>query len=296
MRARVSDLYQRYFFRRAPGRCGKIRFHGVKGRDVYNPSVPFRDEGRWLIAARVEARANEISQVYFFEWDENCDAVLLRDAPQFTLQDPFIAWIGDRRVVGGVEVECNAHRQPLRWRTQFWVGASISHMRLLAKGPWGMKDIRPLALPDGRVLVFTRPQGSIGGRGTIGWTILNTLNDLNETALNEAALLRHVDSMDWCGVNSARLLPNGNVDVLAHVARFDSQLNRHYYAARFTFDYHQGESSPIEIIACRDDFLPGESKRDDLRDVVFPAGWLELPGRRLLFCGVSDCEVQWLER
>ena len=100
--------------------------------------------------------------------------------------------------------------------------------------------------------------------------------------------------MDWCGVNSAQLLPDGRVDVLAHVAHFDSALNRHYYAARFIFDYHSGQSSPIEIVACRDDFLPGESKRDDLRDVVFPAGWLQMPEGRLLFCGTSDCEVQWL--
>lgn len=294
MVARVSDLYQRYLAQRTPRKSGKIRFHGVKAVDVYNPSSPFRDADRWIIAARVEPRVSEMSQVCFFEWDEHHDASLLEDVPRFALQDPFVAWVDNQRVVGGVDVEFDTHNQPVRWRTQFWAGPSISHMRLVAKGPWGMKDIRLLSLPDERVLVFTRPQGTIGGRGMIGWTIVETLKDLNESSIAKATLLHHVDSMDWCGVNGAQLLPDGRVEVLAHVAHFDSELNRHYYAARFTFDYHNGESTPIEIIACRDDFLPGESKRNDLRDVVFPAGWVQMPEHRLLFCGTSDCEVQWL--
>lgn len=294
MVVRVSELYQRYLAQRMPRKCGKIRFHGVKGVDVYNSSAPFRDAERWLIAARVEARASEMSQVCFFEWDGLNDALLVEDAPRFALQDPFVCWIDNQRVVGGVEVEFDAHNQPVRWRTQFWAGPSIFHMRLMTKGPWGMKDIRLVSLPDARVLVFTRPQGAIGGRGMIGWTIVDTLKDLNASSIDKATLLHHVESMDWCGVNAAQLLPDGRVEVLAHVAHFDSELNRHYYAARFIFDYHSGQSSPIEIVACRDDFLPGESKRDDLRDVVFPAGWLQMPEGRLLFCGTSDCEVQWL--
>ncbi len=294
MVVRVSELYQRYLAQRMPRKCGKIRFHGVKGVDVYNSSAPFRDADRWLIAARVEARASEMSQVCFFEWDGLNDALLVEDAPRFALQDPFVCWIDNQRVVGGVEVEFDAHNQPVRWRTQFWAGPSIFHMRLMTKGPWGMKDIRLVSLPDARVLVFTRPQGAIGGRGMIGWTIVDTLKDLNASSIDKATLLHHVESMDWCGVNAAQLLPDGRVEVLAHVAHFDSELNRHYYAARFIFDYHSGQSSPIEIVACRDDFLPGESKRDDLRDVVFPAGWLQMPEGRLLFCGTSDCEVQWL--
>lgn len=294
MVVRVSELYQRYLAQRMPRKCGKIRFHGVKGVDVYNSSAPFRDADRWLIAARVEARASEMSQVCFFEWDGLNDALLVEDAPRFALQDPFVCWIDNQRVVGGVEVEFDAHNQPVRWRTQFWAGPSIFHMRLMTKGPWGMKDIRLVSLPDARVLVFTRPQGAIGGRGMIGWTIVDTLKDLNASSIDKATLLHHVESMDLCGVNAAQLLPDGRVEVLAHVAHFDSELNRHYYAARFIFDYHSGQSSPIEIVACRDDFLPGESKRDDLRDVVFPAGWLQMPEGRLLFCGTSDCEVQWL--
>ncbi|WP_414164939.1 DUF1861 family protein [Superficieibacter sp. BNK-5] len=66
------------------------------------------------------------------------------------------------------------------------------------------------------------------------------------------------------------------------------------YAASFIFDPESGVSSPIKIIACRDDFLPGDSKRDDLRDVVFSGGLYGLPGKEVqLFCGTSDCEVQW---
>lgn len=292
----VEALYQRYRARPLKGNCGKIVFHGVEGLDVYNPSVPFIDEGRWCIAARVEARDSEDSRVCFFAWNGRDHAVLLREMPSFTLQDPFVSRIGGQLLFGGVEIDSSPLEGGLRWRTRFFVGASVSTLRPLSCGPWGMKDIRLVELPDARILVFTRPQGDPGGRGVIGWTIIASLAELNVQNIVRATLIAHVDECCWCGVNEARLLPSGRVGVLAHVARYDHQGNRHYYAARFVFDYQHGISSPITIIACREDFLPGDSKRHDLQDVVFPAGLLEddMGGMRL-FCGTSDCEVQWLD-
>ncbi|MFA9597620.1 DUF1861 family protein [Citrobacter telavivensis] len=296
MRDDVEALYQRYRPQPQSGRRGKIVFHGVAGLDAYNPTAPFLDEGRWCIAARVEARDSEDAQVRFFAWDGGNHATLLDEMPTFRLQDPFVSRIGGELLLGGVEVVPAKEGKGMRWRTRFFVGPSVRALRPLTVGPWGMKDIRLVELPDGRILVFTRPQGDPGGRGTIGWMILSTLSELGTQTIARATLIPHVDTFCWCGVNEAHLLPSGHIGALAHVARFDEQGNRHYYAACFTFDYQRGVSSAMNIVACRDDFLPGESKRDDLQDVVFPAGLLETQeqgqGRRL-FCGTSDCEVQW---
>jgi hypothetical protein len=296
MRDEVSELYRRYRQCRPLSRGGKIVFHGVDGWDVYNPTAPFLNAGGWCIAARVEARDSERSRVRFFAWDGGNNATLMAEAPEFVLQDPFIQQIEGQLLFGGVEVSYSPQGEPLRWRTQFFMGASIADLKPVASGPWGMKDIRLLPLSAGRILVFTRPQGEPGGRGTIGWMIISRLEELNAQRIASATLIPHVDEQCWCGVNAAYLLPSGKVGALAHVARFDDTGNRHYYAARFIFDPLTGTSSPMEIIACRDDFQPGGSKRDDLRDVVFPAGLLEgSEGSMRLFCGTSDCEVQWLD-
>ena len=299
MREDVSELYRRYRRYRLQARPrsgGKMIFHGVDGFDVYNSTAPFHVAGRWYLAARVEMRDSERSRVLFFAWDGGHHATLQPDLPEFILQDPFVAEIDGRLLFGGVEVEYAPDRVPLRWRTRFYIGHTVSTLRLLATGPWGMKDIRLVSLPDGRILVFTRSQGEVGGRGTIGWVIISSLNELNASTISRARLIPHLDEQYWCGVNSAYCRSEGDVEVLAHVARFDEMGNRHYYAARFIFDYHRGTSSAMEIIACREDFLPGECKREDLRDVVFPAGLLETEqGGRRLFCGTSDCEIQWLD-
>ncbi|HGH5980148.1 TPA: DUF1861 family protein [Kluyvera georgiana] len=295
MRDDVEALYQRYRSRPQNGSRGKIIFRGVDGLDVYNPTAPFMDEGRWCIAARVERRDSEDSRVRFFLWDGDCHAELLDGMPDFALQDPFVSQVSGQLLFGGVEVDFSTKRGAVRWRTQFFAGPSVSALRPLTTGPWGMKDIRLVELPDKRILVFTRPQGEPGGHGTIGWTIVSRLADLNEESIASATLLSHVEEQYWCGVNEACVLSPGLVGVLAHVARFDEFGNRHYHAARFLFDYQRGISSPMAIIACREDFLAGESKRSDLQDVVFPAGLLAGKSGRRLFCGTSDCEVQWLD-
>lgn len=230
------------------------------------------DAGIWPRASRC-AIANALG--CFFARDGGHHATLQPDLPEFILQDPFVAKIDGRLLFGGVEVEYAPDGVPLRWRTRFYIGHTVSTLRLLATGPWGMKDIRLVSLPDGRILVFTRPQGEVGGRGTIGWVIISSLNELNASTISRARLIPHLDEQYWCGVNSAYCRSEGDVEVLAHVARFDEMGNRHYYAARFIFDYQRGTSSAMEIIACREDFLPWECKREDLRDVVFPAGLLE---------------------
>lgn len=274
----------------------KLVFQGVDGRDVYNPTKPFRFNQQWVMAARVEARDTEFSQVRFFRVEDFKQAYLLEDAPVFNLQDPFICTVAGEMVFGGVEVAISPEDTTiLTWKTRFWRGNDLTSLRHFADGPQGMKDIRLAALSDGRILLFTRPQGALGGRGKIGWTTINSLDGLNQEAIESARLLEHVDEFSWCGVNEAWEAFPGCVHVLAHVACFDQQGNRHYYAAFFQFDVALMQSSAITIIAERDDFLPGEEKRSDLIDVIFPGGLLRISDNEsMLFSGASDCEVQWL--
>ena len=48
----------------------------------------------------------------------------------------------------------------------------------------------------------------------------------------------------------------------------------------------------MKIIAVRDDFPPGEAKREDLTDVLFSGGLVQLgSGEVELYVGVSDAEA-----
>lgn len=291
----TTALYRDYCQHPQSAASTKLTFSGVAGYDVYNPTAPFREGERWLIAARVERRDSEASQIRFFHWQGHAEAVLADDLPVFDLQDPFICRIDNDWVLGGVETAPDPDGKGLRWRTQLWQGKSIAALRPLTVGPWGMKDIRLLLLPDKRLLIFTRPQGEIGGRGKIGWLIINSLSELATPLFLQGTLLDQLESESWCGVNEAWLLDEQWVGVLAHVACFDAQGDRHYYAATFRLNFLTGKQTPLRIICSRADLRSGESKREDLRDVIFPGGLYRDGKRCLLFCGASDCEVHWRE-
>lgn len=271
----------------------KIRFINVDGRDVYNITAPFDVDGKKVIAARVEERHSEFSKVMFFvnsgeTWEP------LKGAPVFNLQDPFIAKIHGEIVFGGVDVYPNEDSPGmLHWRTFFYRGKSIFKLKYFAKGPEGMKDIRLVELQDGKIGIFTRPQGKIGGRGKIGFTVIDTLDELSSEVIEKAPLIENqfIDE-EWGGVNEVHLLKNGKIGVLGHIARFDEEGNRHYYPMVFMFDPVTRKASPIRIIAARKNFAEGEFKRTDLINVVFSGGLIRRgDGYAELYVGVSDAEA-----
>lgn len=154
-----------------------------------------------------------------------------------------------------------------------------------------MKDIRLCQLEDNRILVMTRPQGEIGGRGKVAYTIISTLDDLNIESIEQAKILeKQFLPEEWGGCNELHLLKNGKVGVLSHIAKYDEKGDRHYYSTAFCFDYHTGEYSPMKIIAIRNNFQEGPSKRPDLKDVIFSGGLIRKNGKADLFCGVSDAQ------
>lgn len=264
-----------------------------RSKDVYNITAPFEWEGKTLLAGRVEDRESEHSEVVFFEQEKDA-WVPVPETPVLKLQDPFVAKVDDLLVVGGVEVFPDKENPgALCWRTIFYKGKSLKELERFAKGPDRMKDIRLLQLEDGRILAAVRPQGKIGGRGKIGFTVLNSLSELTEENIEKAHILEaQFVQEEWGGCNEMHLLPNGKIGVLSHIACFDEEGNRHYYATCFTYDVISEEYTPMKMISQRKDFAPGDSKRSDLEDVIFSGGLIRRnDGKAELYCGVGDAEA-----
>lgn len=291
----ASTLLRRYRKTGRPARGRRLRFTGVAGRDVYNPTRPFLIGGRRVLAARVETRASETdSRVVFFE-QGRAGWRPVEDAPSLALQDPFVAAIGDQVVVGGVEIQETGGGR-IRYRTVFHRGRSLGSLQRFAAGPWGMKDIRIAPLADGRVLVLTRPQGKRGGRGKIAYTVVDSLDRLTPQALARGRVIegQFLDS-EWGGANEIVPLGGDRFGVLGHIARSDARGDRHYYPVAFTIDARRGQVSELRTLVERRDLaggLAGASKRRDLRDVLFSGGLdRHGDGTATLYVGAGDAEV-----
>ncbi|MBY0164362.1 DUF1861 family protein [Paenibacillus lautus] len=271
----------------------KLSFSGVGDKDVYNITAPFRIDGVTVIAGRVESRDSEHSEIRFFV-EQDGIWIPKEGAPVFTLQDPFFTFIHGELVLGGVEIFPHPTMEhALMWRTVFRKGQTLNELSLFFTGPDAMKDLRLIELAGGEIGVFTRPQGEKGGRGKIGFTKVNSLEDVTVELVNDAPLLadQFIDA-EWGGANELHLLSNGLVGVLGHVANFDEAGDRHYYPMVFALDPQTGEFSDMELIAMRAEFLPGETKRPDLADVVFSGGLVRhADGTADLYAGISDAEA-----
>ncbi|WP_313638553.1 DUF1861 family protein [Paenibacillus sp.] len=271
----------------------KLKFTGVGHKDVYNITAPFEDEDEWVIAGRVESRESEHSDVVFFV-ERDGEWVPREGAPVLELQDPLFTRINGELIVGGVQIYPHPVKaDALMWRTVFYRGKNIASLELFFKGPDGMKDLRLVDLKDS-IGVLTRPQGDKGGRGKIGFTRISSLDELSIPLIEETPLLegQFIDE-EWGGANEAHLLKNGLLGVLGHIASFDDAGNRHYYPMVFAINPATGEYSDIQIIAVRNQFLPGATKRPDLEDVVFSGGLVrQSDGTAHLYAGISDAEAQ----
>ncbi|MFU7515595.1 DUF1861 family protein [Clostridium sp. HCS.1] len=274
----------------------KIEFVNVGENDVYNISAPFVNEDKVIKAGRVEARDSEDSTVYFFEKKDNTWEPV-KEYPSFKLQDPFFTRVDNELIIGGVEVFPDPEKEnTLKWRTVFHKGENISSLEKFFVGPDGMKDLRLVQLMNKKIGVITRPQGEKGGRGKIGFTIIDKLEDLTIDIINDAPIIESlfIDE-EWGGANEARALDHSTLGILGHIACFDDAGNRHYYPMTFKLDINTLEVKDQKLIAIRKDFKPGEAKRPDLEDVVFSGGLVLNEDRAVLYAGISDAEAQLIE-
>ncbi len=293
MRQTCAELVAELKHRPAPCRPEKLRFTGIGTDDVYNITAPFLDGRSLVIGGRVEPRSSEVSRVVFFAEEDGWWSPLPH-VPEPRLQDPFVTRIRGELVMGGVETFPHPQRPgALGWRTRFYRGRSLEDLEPFAVGPDGMKDIRLVELPNGDIGVFARPQGTIGGRGTIGFTKINSLDNLCPEAINSAQLLEQFVPEEWGGANEVHPLANGLLGVLGHIACFDEGGNRHYYPMTFAFDPNSEKlASGMKIILTRSQLPPGPAKRPDLVDVIFSGGIVRhCDGHTTFYGGISDAEA-----
>ena len=123
---------------------------GLNKKTAYNPTVPFKHKGKEYIGLRVESINSELDSRIMFAF-KNKDEWVIKSS-SFALQDPALMQIAGKLLLAGVYVE--KFGKGLRWKTEFYYGASIDNMEKIASGPWGMKDIRLVDLKD-RIGVFT---------------------------------------------------------------------------------------------------------------------------------------------
>jgi len=274
----------------------KLNFKGVSLKDIYNITAPFIDNGIETIAGRVEDRNSELSQVMFFQKYDNiwCHVI---NSPIFNLQDPFFTKIKGELIIGGVQTfKDNSTGNIYSWRTVMYKGKDIFNLKSFFIGPDNMKDLRLVELSSGEIGIFSRPQGIKGGRGKIGFTKVATLDHLSIEIINNATLLDDLfDESEWGGANAIYPLFEDYVGVLGHIACFDEDENRHYYSMSFIFNTKTYKYIDAKILARRTDFLPGESKRPDLYDVIFSGGMIFNDKKACLYAGVSDAESQLIE-
>ena len=273
----------------------RLRFLGVEGFDVYNISTPFSCGGRTYIAGRVEKRENELSFVRLFEQSGEDEYTAVYPKLSFQrLQDPFVTAVQGEIVLGGVQIVTHPldEKRIISWQTLFFKGKTPEEFKLFAVGPACMKDIRLCEMADGRIAVLTRPQGKKGGKGKIGFTVLDQLKDLcADTILDAAIDPSYFLPEEWGGANDIHLLKNGLLGVAGHIACRTAE-GLHYRSMAFILDPVTGEHGPLRIIACRSDISSSPaSKRPDLKDVLFTGGIVRHGnGQATLYTGVSDCE------
>lgn len=274
----------------------RVNFIGIFNKDVYNITAPFLNNGRIVIAGRVESKMGRDSMVLFFEKYENAWCHIV-ESPIMELEDPFFTRIGDEIVVGGVEIFSNINNPyNLIWRTIMYKGRDIFHLKLFFVGPDGMKDLRIAELKDGSIGVLTRPQGAKGGRGKIGFIKIRRLNDLSMGVIEDAPILNDfLNDDEWGGINSIYPIDKDNIGLLGHIAKMDENGMKHYYSMTFVLDMNSMIYKDVKIIAAREDFLPGPSKDESLYDVVFSGGLTFKNKKAVLYAGISDIEAQTIE-
>jgi len=294
----INKLLENYHQNKKIGESDILKFEGVPGKDVYNPTAPFLDNGKEYIAGRVESRDSEMdSQIMFFS-EKNGGWHLNKNLPVFELQDPFVTRIHDYLILCGVKtIWEKPGGKLLNFMTVFYKGKDIKSLEYIAKGPDRMKDIRLIELPDKNIGIFTRPQGKIGGKGKIGYMTISSLGELGNAKLLDAPLLEKLFPENaWGGVNEIHIIDEEHLGVLGHLSyseplRKDKEI-KHYYAITFNFNYKTKKASPIKIIATRSDFPEGPAKphhKYNLQDILFTGGLiLKDNGSAELFTGLSD--------
>lgn len=279
----------------------KLSFVGVPGYDVYNTSIPFEWRGKRYLFGRVERRADWArSFVRLFENTGADEWTVAPDSMIYPLEDPFISWIGDTFVLGGVHVRYKSGKTDTYF-SYFYRGTDPFDLRYFTTGPDYMKDIRLVQLGDGRIGVFSRPRNEevlrrFGCESQIGFAVINGLDDLTAEVVEQAPYIAGLFTEgEWGGCNQAYLLEDGNIGVIGHKSykdpRPDCPENAVYLNVSFVFDPERFEAGEMKIIGTRSSYPAGPGKRTWVEDVAFSSGIvMRDDGRADLYSGIGDAE------
>nr|WOZ50635.1 MTP4 [synthetic construct] len=266
-----------------------LTFRGVDGYDVYNCSVPFFYKGKMHIYGRVEKRDIwAASHVRLFE-ETGKDEFTVVPGFYFQLEDPYVAKINNEMIFGGTHVRKD--KQEISSYYGYFYRGTPDELTYFTTGPDCMKDIRVLQLQDGRLGVFSRPR--VGCRASIGFVILNSIDELGAEVIAKAPPLDILSENTWGGVNQAYLLSSGKVGCIGHYSYEDTdeqqQPQRVYVNYSFVLDPQSRAIADAKIIGTKSCYPPCEPKVPFLADCVFASGIvMRSDGRADLYSGVGD--------
>ncbi|HCE46953.1 MAG TPA: hypothetical protein DET40_25685 [Lentisphaeria bacterium] len=279
-----------------------LAFHGVKGYDVYNSSIPFTWKGRDYIFGRVERRYEWArSWVRLFEKTGKDDWTLVKDSMIYQLEDPYVCKIGSELVLGGTHVRYKSSEVDTYYG-YFFRGADISDMYYFTTGPDYMKDIRLVQLKDGRIGVFSRPRNKeimkkFGCESQIGFTVIKKLEDLTGDVIENAPYIPGLfDKLEWGGCNQAYLLDSGKIGVIGHKCYNEVNAKgvkiQTYMNIAIVFDPKKHRAIDVKIIGTRPCYPKGPAKKPELVDCAFTSGIvMRKDGKADLYSGIGDAEV-----
>lgn len=280
----------------------KVIFHGVEGFDVYNPSIPFKWNGKEYIFGRVERRREWArSWVRLFENTGKDQWSLVQGSMIYQLEDPYISVINGNLVMGGTHVR---YKQSAidTYCGYFYKGTDINDLYYFTTGPDYMKDIRLVQMPDNRIGVFSRPRSEevrkkFSSESVIGFTVIDGLEELTADIIENAKIIPDLFGKDeWGGGNQAYYLDSGLIGVIGHKSYKNVEVGGQeiltYMNMSFVFDPLKHQVMDVKIIGTRPCYPPGPAKKPDLVDCAFTSGIvMREDGRADLYSGIGDCEV-----
>ncbi len=279
-----------------------LKFHGVKGYDVYNSSIPFEWKGKSYIFGRVERRSDWArSWVRLFEKTGKDDWTLVPDSMIYQLEDPYVSMIGSEIVLGGTHVRYKSGEVDTYYG-YFYRGTELDDLCYFTTGPDYMKDIRIVELKDGRIGVFSRPRNKeimkkFGCESQIGFTVIEKLEGLTGKIIEEAPYIPgFFADGEWGGCNQAYMLDSGMIGVTGH--KCYNEMNSEgvkvstYMNISFIFDPLKHVALDVRIIGTRPCYPKGPAKKPGLVDCAFTSGIVMRPdGKADLYSGIGDTEV-----
>ncbi|WP_435164324.1 MTP-1 family protein [Paenibacillus glycanilyticus] len=279
----------------------KLIFRGIDGFDVYNPSIPFEWQGKRYIYGRVEKRQEWArSWVRLFEQSGPDEWTLVPDTMIYQLEDPYVSIVNEQLVLGGTHVRYNQGRLDTFYG-YFYKGTDVHDLLYFTTGPDYMKDIRLVQLPGSKIGVFSRPRSEevrqkYGSESLIGFTVINSLDELSSSAIENAPHIPGLFQKDeWGGCNQAYLLESGRIGVIGHIcykaADSRNQEIWTYMNMSFVLDPQTNQFTNLKIIGTRPCYPEGPAKKPNLTDCAFTAGIEMRPdGKVNLYSGIGDTE------